>query len=393
MAKKGQTFNQYTEEFKLAAVQEFIEGSSSYKIVAERLGIRSCTQLKVWVKKWMKGEAFDERAVKTPSPLKGRPRTSFNTVEEERDYLKAQVDYLKKRLSKSSKGEAPSQRDIYEIVDELRAVHGITRLLAIAEIPRASYYKWRATQPQRDARQDRDHEIKEHMMAIHMAHPYYGYPRMMNDLCEVGYIVNHKKVWRLMKVLGIQSIIRRKRNVSNYTPSVVYPNRLKRKFHATAPQQKMVTDITYISDGSKFYYLSVIQDLFNNEIVVWQLSERNDVELVMNTIEQWIRKRDVAEAVLHSDQGFQYTSQAYNTRLEAFGVKGSHSRKATCLDNACIESFFSHLKTEKLYLGQCNSGDEIHQAVEDYIYFYNYQRFQLKLKKRAPIEYRCALAA
>jgi transposase len=97
MAKKGQTFNQYTEEFKLAAVQEFIEGSSSYKIVAERLGIRSCTQLKVWVKKWMKGEAFDERAEKIPSPLKGRPRTSFNTVEEERDYLKAQVDYLKKR--------------------------------------------------------------------------------------------------------------------------------------------------------------------------------------------------------------------------------------------------------------------------------------------------------
>ncbi|TCZ76287.1 hypothetical protein E0485_13865 [Paenibacillus albiflavus] len=122
----------------------------------------------------------------------------------------------------------------------------------------------------------------------------------------------------------------------------------------------MVTDITYISDGSKFYYLSVIQDLFNNEIVAWQLSERNDVELVLDTVERWTRKRDVAEAVLHSDQGFQYTSQAYNTRLEAFGVKGSHSRKATCLDNACIESFFSHLKTEKLYLKQCKSGTNIH---------------------------------
>ncbi|WP_052675712.1 IS3 family transposase [Paenibacillus sp. IHBB 10380] len=85
------------------------------------------------------------------------------------------------------------------------------------------------------------------------------------------------------------------------------------------------------------------------------------------------------EAVLHSDQGFQYTSQAYNKRLEAFSVKGSHSRKATCLDNACIESFFSHLKTEKLYLHQCKSEAEIHQAVEDYIYFYNYQRFQAKL--------------
>ncbi|OAB44671.1 hypothetical protein PBAT_15530 [Paenibacillus antarcticus] len=99
------------------------------------------------------------------------------------------------------------------------------------------------------------------------------------------------------------------------------------------------------------------------------------------------------EAVLHSDQGFQYMSQAYNTRLEAFGVKGSHSRKATCLDNACIEFFFSHLKTLKLYLNQRNSGTEIQQAVEEYIYYYNYHRFQAKLKERAPIEYQSALVA
>lgn len=230
-------------------------------------------------------------------------------------------------------------------------------------------------------------------MAIHFAHPDFGYPRMTTALWEAGYNVNHKKVGRIMRELSIQSVIRRKRKQSNYTPSVVYPNRLKRQFHATAPHQKMVTDITYISDGTKFYYLSVIQDLFNNEIVAWQLSERNDVQLVMDTVKQWTRKRDVSEAVLHSDQGFQYTSQAYNKRLEVFGVKGSHSRKATCLDNACIESFFSHLKTEKLYLQQCKSGIEIHQAVEDYIYYYNYQRFQSKLKQRAPIEYRCALAA
>jgi putative transposase len=86
--------------------------------------------------------------------------------------------------------------------------------------------------------------------------------------------------------LSIQSVIRKKRNRSNYTPSVVYPNRLKRPFHATAPQQKVVTDITYISDGIRFYYLSVIQDLFNNKIVAWNISERNDVQLVLDTVEQ-----------------------------------------------------------------------------------------------------------
>ncbi|OAB39812.1 hypothetical protein PGLA_18745 [Paenibacillus glacialis] len=287
-----------------------------------------------------------------------------------------------------------SKQERYQVIEELRGLHGITRLLAIAGIPRASYYKWRATtRSQHIERQARDHEIKEHMMAIHSVHSYFGYPRMMTALWEAGYRVNHKKVARLMKELSIQSVIRKKRQRFNYTPSVVFPNRLKRQFHATGPQQKMVTDITYISDGTRFYYLSVIQDLFNNEIVAWQLSDRNDVKLVLDTIDQWTRKRDVSEAVLHSDQGFQYTSQAYNKRLEAFSVKGSHSRKATCLDNACIESFFSHLKTEKLYLHQCNSEAEIHQAVEDYIYFYNYQRFQAKLKQRAPIEYRHALAA
>jgi transposase InsO family protein len=279
------------------------------------------------------------------------------------------------------------------VIQGLSDLHGVTRLLAIAEVPRASYYKWQTTKPKRIEKQKRDHEIKEHMVAIHLEHPEFGYPRMMTALWEAGFRVNHKKVWRLMKDLAIQSVIRKKRNHSNYAPSHVYPNRLKRQFHAIGPQQKMVTDITYISDGTDFHYLSVIQDLFNNEIVAWQLSRRNDIKLVLDTIDQWTRKRDVSEAVLHSDQGFQYTSQSYNTRLEAFSVKGSHSRKATCLDNACIESFFSHLKTEKLYLNQCKSESEIHQAVEEYIYYYNYQRFQAKLKQRAPIEYRHALAA
>ncbi|WP_268794222.1 IS3 family transposase [Paenibacillus terrae] len=246
---------------------------------------------------------------------------------------------------------------------------------------KANYYKWRAAKPRRDKIRVRDHDIKEHMMAIHLAHPYFGY------------LVSHKKVWGLMKELSISSVIRKKRKSSSYVPSVVYPNHLKRKFHAAGPQQKLVTDITYISDSTRFYYLSAIQDLFNNEIVGWKLSNRNDTKLVLDTVEQWVRKRDVSGAVLHSDQGFQYTSAAYNTRLKEFGVKGSHSHKGTCLDNACIQSFFSHLKTEKLYLHQGKSETEIHQAVEEYIYFYNYQRFQAKLKQHAPIEYRHALAA
>lgn len=116
---------------------------------------------------------------------------------------------------------------------------------------------------------------------------------MMTALWEEGYRVNHKKVSRLMKELSIQSVIRKKRQRFSYTPSVVYPNRLKRQFHATDLHQKVVTDITYISDGTCFYYLSAIQDLFNNEIVAWKLSDRNDVKLVLDTVDQWTRKRYV----------------------------------------------------------------------------------------------------
>lgn len=279
------------------------------------------------------------------------------------------------------------------MIEELRGIYPVTWLLEISYVKRSSYYKWRATQSKREEKVIQEQDIREHIMGIHFLHPEFGYPRITDWLNEDDFVINHKKVYRLMKELGIQSVIRKKRKRHGHQPSVINPNRLKRKFKALGPNQKMVTDITYVTDGKKFYYLSVIQDLFNNEIVAWQISERNNIELVMDTVNDWIMKKDVAEAILHSDQGFQYTSKTYNNRLEEYGIKGSHSRKGNCLDNACVESFFSHLKTEKLYIEQCKSEEELRQAIEDYIYHYNYKRTQKRLKKRAPIEYRHALAA
>jgi putative transposase len=150
-------------------------------------------------------------------------------------------------------------------------------------------------------------------MAIHILNPEFGRPQITDELHESGILINHKRVYRLMTEMGVQSIIRRKRKRHGHTPSVIYRNRLKRNFRAARPNQKMVTDITYVSDGKSFYYLSVIQDLFNNEIVSWEFSKRNDMELVLNTIDKWKKKKDVAGAILHSDQGFQYTSKVYNT--------------------------------------------------------------------------------
>jgi transposase len=113
MAKKGQKFNSYTDEFKQKAVMKYINGSKSYQVLADELGMRSCTQLKVWVRKWKEGESFDTRGGDSTAsnPLKGRPRTNFTSVEEERDYLKAQVDYLKKQYPNLLKEEMESQEE------------------------------------------------------------------------------------------------------------------------------------------------------------------------------------------------------------------------------------------------------------------------------------------
>ncbi|WP_245917531.1 IS3 family transposase [Bacillus canaveralius] len=277
----------------------------------------------------------------------------------------------------------------YELIEELRGDFPVTWLMEIAHIKRQSYYKWRKTKPKRENKARQEQDIREHIMGIHFLHPEFGRPRITDELNESDFLNNHKKVYRFMKEMDIQSVIRKKRKRHGHTPSVSYPNRLKRKFSAAGPNQKLATDITYVSDGKVFYYLSVIQDLFNNEIVAWELSRRNDLELVLKKVDKWTKKKDVAGAVLHSDQGFhfQYTSKLYNNRLEAYGIKGRHSRKGNCLDNAYVESFFSHLKTEKLYMEQCNSEEELRQAIEDYLYHYNYKRKQKKLKKRAPIEY------
>lgn len=230
-------------------------------------------------------------------------------------------------------------------------------------------------------------------MAIHQTHPYYGYPRMQVALSKQGLSVNHKRVYRLMKELNLRSIIRKKRRYFGKVASVINPNLLNRKFKAEKPNKVYVTDITFVALQNRFYYLSVIQDLFNNEVVAWKVSHRNDLQLVLDTVEQLTEKRDVQEAILHSDQGFQYTSRQYNKRMKEFGIRGSHSRKGNCLDNACIESFFSHLKTETLYFSECKTEEELFQAIERYIWFYNHERFQKKLNQCAPVEYRNTLAA
>lgn len=259
-------------------------------------------------------------------------------------------------------------------------------------VHRSSYYKWVHTKSVNNTRLESDKRLKKVIQSIHVKHKEYGYPRMKIASEEEGYFINHKKVYRLMSELNIQFIIRKKRRFFKGNYSNTFPNVLNLEFKDRQQNEGLVTDITYLRLQEGFRYLSVVQDIYNNEVVSWKISKRNDNELVLDTIEMLAQKRDVRGTILHSDQGFQYTSHAYNKRLLDLGIIGSHSRKGNCHDNTCIESFFSHSKSEMLYLNHFKTEADLIQAIEEYIYFYNYKRFQKRLNHRAPIEYRISMA-
>ena len=196
-----------------------------------------------------------------------------------------------------------------------------------------------------------------------------------------------------MNKYSLLSVIRRKRYVKYGEALHRYPNLLNRNFAADQPNQKWVTDISYIRTGQGFLYLSVIRDLYDNSIVAYKTGTEQTVNLVLNTIRAAKRNEKVtAELQLHSDQGFQYTSQAYFKLTQEYGITPSMSRRGNPYDNALAENFFSILKTECIYRQKIATYEEARTLIDDYIFFYNHQRIQSKTKL-TPLELRCQFVA
>ena len=182
-------------------------------------------------------------------------------------------------------------------MDEMRVHSSLATLLCFSGLSRSGYYKWKMA----ISRADSEVDITAHIKAIHSLRPFYGYRRMTVALHREGFIVNHKRVYRLMRKLGIQSVIRKKRRYFGKSGSTVYPNLLGRNFKAQRPNQKLATDITYLPTTSGFIYLSVVQDLYNNEVVAHALSPKNDLALVLATLD---KLSTMPDSIIHSDQGF-----------------------------------------------------------------------------------------
>lgn len=206
--------------------------------------------------------------------------------------------------------------------------------------------------------------------------------------------INHKRVLRLMRIEGIQSVIRRKKKrYERATPQQIAENVLNRKFQAEAPNEKWVTDVTEFKYGhGQKAYLSAILDLHDKSIVSYVLGHSNNNPLVFKTLELALETSTGSTPLIHSDRGYQYTSLRFKELLDAANMKQSMSRVGKCIDNGPMESFWGTLKCEKYYLHTYRTFEQLKHDIDDYIHFYNYERLQKKLNGLSPMKFRTKAA-
>ena len=253
-------------------------------------------------------------------------------------------------------------------------------MCAVLEISKRTYYKYRNAE-------DKDYYdyliIKE---IFDESKGTYGYRRITEGLkIKYGVIFNHKKVQRIMNKYHLMPKYHKKLSKTKYKriESNVMSNLIKRNFKAIKPNQKWTTDITYLIYKDKRLYLSTILDLYDRKVVSYKISRFNNNQLVVDTLNEAISKRkDVHGLIIHSDQGFQYTSFEYKSICKSNGITISMSRKGTPIDDSPMESWHGILKKETLHNNNITSLQEYQKLVEDWILFYNTTRLKSKKSKK-----------
>jgi transposase InsO family protein len=272
------------------------------------------------------------------------------------------------------------------IIESLRDKYPLLEMLFFLGIPKSNYYRWKKKQANR-----KDEKLLELIRDICNKHKRrYGYRRITIVLKHVyKQLINHKKVRRIMRENGLLSKIRRKKFV-HFKPDqiIMKQDLIKREFKASEPNKKWYTDVSTLTFGEKNLYLSAIIDGFNNEVISSVISESPNLQLAYDTIDLALKDRDVNNVILHSDQGGLYTSPKFQLYVKEKNIIQSMSHKGVCYDNVQIESFFSHMKTEAFYSQDFTAtNSKIIEIVEEYIYYYNNERLQIKLNNQPPIRY------
>ena len=401
----------YTIEFKQFFVREYMNGKGP-TLIFESVGlykrILGAKRIEKATSRWMKAYENGTLDVSATLPnrhpvLKAKNITDKELIRRQEAKIKLlelEVELLKK-IDLKERGLIGSQRlkssDIFELIritirdNNLKNV--VSYLCASAGVSRSGYYNYLSNESKRERREEIDIKVRDDIL---MAISFRGYKkgsRSIKKLLEdkFGICYNRKRIMRIMRKYNIVCPIRRKKYKYKVTKEhKVCKNYLQREFKQNVPGKVMLTDISYLQYGNaKTAYLSTILDASTNEILSFKVRENMKLDLVISTLNELKDNQFVHfdDGMIHSDQGWHYTNPQFRIRAAEMGLQQSMSRRGNCWDNAPQESFFGHLKDE-VDIKHCNTFDELHTLISDYIDYYNNDRYQWNLNKMTPIQYR-----
>ncbi|TKG78720.1 IS3 family transposase [Salmonella enterica subsp. enterica serovar Alachua] len=366
----------YPEEFKIEAVKQVVDRGYSVSSVATRLDITTHS-LYAWIKKYGPDSSTNKEQSDAQAEI-FRLQKELKRVTDERDIFKKSRGVLRKAV-----------RLRYAFIRDNTRCWPVRLLCRVLDVHPSGFYAW-LQQPhsQREqANQMLTGQIKQFWLESGCV---YGYRKIHLDLRDTGQQCGVNRVWRLMKRAGIKAQVGyRSPRARKGEDSIVAPDRLQRQFNPDAPDERWVTDITYIRTHEGWLYLAVVVDLFSRKVIGWSMQPRMTKEIVLNALLMALWRRNPQKAVLvHSDQGSQYTSYEWQSFLKSHGLEGSMSRRGNCHDNAVAESFFQLLKRERVKKKIYGTREEARSDIFDYIeMFYNSKRRHGSSDKMPPTEY------
>ncbi|UUR36524.1 IS3 family transposase [Shigella flexneri] len=366
----------YPEEFKTEAVKQVVDRGYSVASVATRLDITTHS-LYAWIKKYGPDSSTNKEQSDAQAEIRHLQK-ELKRVTDERDILKKPRGVLRKAV-----------RLRYAFIRDNSCCWPVRLLCRVLDVHPSGFYAW--LQQPHSQRHQADLRLTGQIKQFWLESGcVYGYRKIHLDLRDSGQQCGVNRVWRLMKRVGIKAQVGyRSPRARKGEASIVSPNRLQRQFNPDAPDERWVTDITYIRTHEGWLYLAVVVDLFSRKIIGWSMQSRMTKDIVLNALLMAVWRRNPEKQVLvHSDQGSQYTSHEWQSFLKSHGLEGSMSRRGNCHDNAVAESFFQLLKRERIKKKIYGTREEARSDIFDYIeMFYNSKRRHGSSEQMSPTEY------